>query len=51
LPAKTHGAYSYPEKYVCVYRLGKNKQVDEVARALILVLKLLQKNLQMIINI
>lgn len=34
LPARDFGGYSYPETAVCIYRLGKNSQVDEVGRAL-----------------
>ena len=34
LPARTHGNYSYPETAVCLYRLGKNSQVEQVGKAL-----------------
>ena len=34
LPGRTYGAYSYPETAVCLYRLGKNSQVEEVGKAL-----------------
>jgi hypothetical protein len=34
LPTKTHGTYSYSETAVCLYRLGKNSQVEQVGKAL-----------------
>jgi len=34
LPTRTHGTYPYPETAVCLYRLGKNSQVEQVGKAL-----------------
>ncbi len=34
LPARPYGIYSYPETAVCIYRLGKNSQVEEVGKYL-----------------
>lgn len=34
LPTRTYGTYSYSDTAVCLYRLGKNSQVEQVGRAL-----------------
>jgi len=34
LPARTYGNYSYSDTAVCLYRLGKNSQVEQVGKAL-----------------